>query len=129
MCAHAVRVALKGIKGVENVEVSLNKGLATITLSDGNAVTMKQLRDAITKNGFTTKSSDVRVSGQLLEKSGPLILRIIGSDEEFSLVRNGTETVDRTLIGKNVTVEGTLPEVASGNAMPQLRFRSIRENK
>jgi len=124
-----VRVALKAVKGVETVDVSLNKGLATITLSGGNAATMKQLRDAITKNGFTTKSSNISVSGQLLEENGMPVLRTSGSNEEFTLAPIGTETLDRTLIGKNVTAEGTVPEGASGNAMPQLRFRSITESK
>jgi len=129
VCAHAVRVALKAVKGVETVEVSLNKGLATIRLGDGNVVTTKQLRDAITKNGFTTKNSNVIVLGQLLEKNGTPVLRASGSNEEFSLAPSGSEALDRTLIGKNVTVEGILPEAASGDAMPALRFRSVAESK
>jgi copper chaperone CopZ len=123
-----VRVALKGIKGVEAVDVSLNKGLATVTLQDGNAVTMKQLRDAIGKNGFTTKSSNVVGTGQLLEHAG-LVLRASGSNEEFSLVPDGAVAIDRALIGKSVTVEGTVLEVASGSSASQLRVRSMVEKK
>ena len=33
-CAHVVDVALKKVAGVESVEVSLNKGLATVKLKD-----------------------------------------------------------------------------------------------
>jgi len=42
---------------------SLNQGLATVTLKIGNTVTMEQLQRAITKNGFTTKQSNVVVTG------------------------------------------------------------------
>ena len=36
-CAHVVDVALKKVAGVESVEVSLNKGLATVKLKPGRA--------------------------------------------------------------------------------------------
>jgi copper chaperone CopZ len=128
VCAHAVRVALKGINGVETVDVSLNKGLATVTLKDGNTVTMKQMRDAIGKNGFSTKSSIIVVSGQILEKNGESVLRVSGSNEEFNLSSDGV-AADKALIGKPVTVEGTVPEVVSGSSAAQLRARSIVERK
>jgi hypothetical protein len=121
-------VALKGINGVDTVDVSLNKGLATVALKDGNTVTMKQLRDAIGKNGFTTKSSNIMVSGQLLEHAG-LVLRASGSNEEFSLVPDGAATIDRALIGKSVRIEGTVPEIASSSSASQLRVRSMAEKK
>ena len=69
MCAHAVRVALKSVSGVDSVVVSLNKGSATVTLNPGNTVTIEQLQHAITKNGFTTKQSTVEVTGTLLTQS------------------------------------------------------------
>ena len=34
-CAHVVDVALRKVAGVESVEVSLNKGLATVKLKPG----------------------------------------------------------------------------------------------
>jgi len=42
-CAHVVNVALKKVAGVESVEVSLNKGVATVKLKAGNEVTVSQL--------------------------------------------------------------------------------------
>ena len=46
-CAHVVNVALKKVHGVESVEVSLNKGLATVKLKPGNAVAVPQLTQRI----------------------------------------------------------------------------------
>ena len=123
-----MRVALKGVNGVDTVEVSLNKGLATVNLKDGNTVTMKQLRDAIIKNGFTTKSSNVVVSGAVRDQGG-LLLRASGSNEEFSLVPEGTATLDRSLIGKLAAIEGVVPEAASDNSPRQLLVRSMVETK
>ncbi|PYV15801.1 MAG: hypothetical protein DMG21_13940 [Acidobacteria bacterium] len=44
--AHAVSVAIKKIPGVENVNVSLNKGPASIAPAAGNTVKMEQMRKA-----------------------------------------------------------------------------------
>jgi copper chaperone CopZ len=41
--ALAVDVALKKVAGVESVEVSLKKGLATVRLKPGNTVSVAQL--------------------------------------------------------------------------------------
>jgi copper chaperone CopZ len=43
VCAHAVRVSLKAVSGVEWVEVSLERGLATVKMKPGNTTTLKQL--------------------------------------------------------------------------------------
>jgi hypothetical protein len=90
---------------------------------------MKQLREAIAKNGFTTKGSNVVVVGQLLEKSGGVVLHASGSNEEFGIVPSGPEPLDRKLLGKTARVEGTVPEISSGNSIEQLRFRSIAESQ
>lgn len=123
-----MRVALKGVKGVDSVDVSLNKGLATVTLTEGNTVTMKQLRDAIIKNGFTTKSSNVVVRGAVRDEGG-LLLRSSSSNEEFRLVPEGTATLDPSLVGKSATVEGIVPEAASNSSPGQLHVRSMVETK
>ena len=63
-----MRVALKSMNGVDTVDVSLNKGLATVNLKPGNAVTVEQLQHAITKNGFTPRQSDVVATGTLVSQ-------------------------------------------------------------
>ncbi|MCI0351973.1 MAG: heavy-metal-associated domain-containing protein [Acidobacteriales bacterium] len=124
-----MRVALKGIKGVETVDVSLNKGLATISFTEGNTVTMKQLRDAIGKNGFTTKSSNVLASGQLLERTGALGFQVSKSSEEWTLLADGNTAANKSLVGKGVTLEGTVPELPTDNSPIQVRPKSIVEDR
>ncbi len=128
MCAHAVRVALKGVNGVGSVDVSLNKGLATVTLKPGNTVTIEQLQHAITKNGFTTKQSTVVVTGTLLSDDHKETLRVSGSNELFDLVpenqQANTSNMKR-LSGRTVTVEGIIPETSKGKKPDTIDFRTI----
>jgi mercuric ion binding protein len=50
-CGVTVRKSLEKVKGVKQVDVSTEKGLATIVYDDSQA-TEQQLRDAINKTGF-----------------------------------------------------------------------------
>jgi hypothetical protein len=112
------------------VEVSLNKGLATVTLKDGNAVTMKQLQAAITRNGYSTKQSTVTAIGQLSLKDSRWLLRVSGSNEEFILTPDGNAKLpDASLVGKVVIVVGTMPQLASGKGETELHFQSVTEKK
>ena len=52
-CAHAIHVSMKGIQGVQTVDVNLNTGLVTIKLAPGNKAGMRQFNEAVEKNGFT----------------------------------------------------------------------------
>lgn len=108
------------------MNVSLNKGLATVTLRPGNTVTIDQLQHAVTKNGFSTKQSNVVVSGTLRADNDRLTLRVSGSNEEFGLVApNQRSHAFGELSGKAVTVEGVIPEVAKGKKPETIAFRSI----
>ena len=126
MCAHAVSVSLKSVNGVGSVDVSLNQGLATVTLKPGNTVTMEQLQRAITKNGFTTKQSNIVVTGTLLSDNGKVTLRVSGSNETFALVPQNQQAQDFShLSGKAVTVEGVIPETKKGTRPDTIAVHSI----
>jgi copper chaperone CopZ len=126
VCAHAVSVSLKSVNGVNSVDVSLNQGLATVTLKPGNTVTMEQLQRAITKNGFTTKQSNVVVTGTLLSDNAKLTLRVSGSNETFALVPQNQQARDFShLNGKTVTVEGVIPEGKKGTRPDTIAVHSI----
>jgi hypothetical protein len=119
-------VAFKSINGVDSVDVSLNKGLATVTLKPGNNVTMEQLQHAITKNGFTTKQSSVVVIGTLLSDNGKLTLRVAGSNEPFVLLPQNQQTQGFSrLSGQTVTVQGVIPEGKKGTKTDTIAVRSI----
>ena len=127
MCAHAVRVSLKSVAGIESVEVSLEKGLAAVKMKPGNTVTLKQLQDAITKNGFTMKQSNAVIAGTALVSDGKTKLQVSGSNDVLQLIPDSQGVPNSgAMQGKSVVIAGTLPEAAKGKS-PELRYRSITE--
>jgi copper chaperone CopZ len=128
VCAHAVRVSMKAVPGVDTVNVSLEKGLASVTLRPGNTATLKQLQEAVAKNGFTMKKSEATIVGTMMDKQGFLELQVSGSSETLHLVpgTNGTSAA-ATLAGKLVKVTGEIPEAAKGKVPDTFKYNSITE--
>jgi len=113
-CAYAVRGALRKFSGVESVEVSLNKGLATVLLKPGNAIRPEEFWEAIRKNGFTPKETRVVVRGDV--QGGKL--RISGSNQIFPLAGAIED-------GNNLTLEGTLVPLRDLKATVPLLVRRV----
>jgi len=125
-----VRVSLKSVAGVDAVDVSLEKGLASVKMKPGNAATLKQLQEAITKNGFTMKPSPVSVAGKIVMIKGQPQLQVSFSNDLVNLIPDGSLTMNvNAMADKRVTVEGTLEEAAKGKTPETIRYRSITEEK
>ncbi len=125
-----MRVSLKSIAGVDAVDVSLEKGLASVKMKPGNAATLKQLQEAITKNGFTMKPSPVSVAGKIVMIKGQPQLQVSFSNDLVNLIPDGSLTTNvNAMADKRVTVEGTLEEAAKGKTPETIRYRSITEEK
>ena len=101
-----MRVALKGVEGVDNVDVSLNQGRATVKLKPGNHVTLAQLRAAVAKNGFANKEAAVVAVGDISADGGQLKFQVNGTAESFALSPSPAITLNP---GPSVVVEGTVP--------------------
>ncbi len=128
-----MRVSLKSVSGVDAVDVSLAKGLAAVKMKPGNTATLKQLQDAITKNGFTMKQSTASIAGTvvLMERmERKTLLKVAGSGEILELIPESPAVPNVSLmIGRDVLVEGTIPEAAKGKKPDSIRYRSITEQK
>jgi hypothetical protein len=123
-----VRVSLKSVAGVDSVDVSLEKGLAVVKMKPGNTATLKQLNEAITKNGFTMKDSTATVVGTVVEMDGKAILKVSGSNDLLKLMPQSASVTDAvSMIGKTILVAGTIPEAGKGKAPDSLRYQSITE--
>jgi copper chaperone CopZ len=108
-----VRVSLKSVDGVDAVDVSLEKGLASVKMKPGNAATSKQLQEAITKNGFTMKPSNVSVAGKIVMTNGQPQLQVSGSNDLLNLIPDNPQTTNvNAMADKQVLVGGTLNEAA-----------------
>jgi copper chaperone CopZ len=111
-CAFAVRGAFKKLSGVESVDVSLNKGLATVKLKPGNALTVEQFWDTVRQNGFTPKETSVTMRGEVVQSGGKLQLKLSNATRTYDLVADpkapkAIEEVKRHT-GKPITIEGSL---------------------
>ena len=124
-----MRVSLKSVSGVDSVEVSLEKGHASVKMKPGNTATLRQLNDAITKNGFTMKQSTATIAGKVLVTNGKTVLQVSGSNEVLELAPDSSATPLATALnGKSVLVDGTIPEAGKGKSPDSIRYRSIKED-
>ena len=128
-CAFAVRGAIKKVQGVESVDVSLNKGLATVKLKPGNSVNIEQFWELIKKNGYTPKETRVVVRGEVLAGSGKPQLKITGTDRTYDLAAhpsapNALDDVKQSA-GKTLTIEGSFMPGKDVRAASPLQVRAV----
>lgn len=126
-CAHAIHVSMKGIKGVDTVNVDLNTGLVTISLLPGNTAGMHQFEEAVEKNGFTHKDATVVVLGKLTGTATAPVLEVAGTSDHYTLAPSAQQADLTALMGRLVEVNGLLPQAAKGKVPELLRYKSITE--
>ena len=122
-----MRVSLKAVAGVDVVDVSLEKGLASVRMKPGNKATLAQLQKAITKNGFTMKQAKATVAGGIVSENGKIQLRVSGSDDVLNLVPESQVHVAPLITGKSVIVTGTIPEAQKGKSPDSIVFTAVSE--
>jgi copper chaperone CopZ len=126
-CAHAIHVSMKGIQGVDTVDVDLNTGLVSIKLSAGNTAAMHQFNEAVEKNGFTHKDAYVIVRGQLSGSANVPFLDVAGTKDRYALAPFAAATDLSALLGKTVTVDGVIPQSAKNKLSDTLRYKTVEE--
>jgi len=126
-CAHAIHVSMKGIEGVDTVDVDLNTGLVSIKLTPGNSAAMRQFNQAVEKNGFTHKDANVVVRGQLSGSAQAPFLDVIGTKDRYVLAPLTAGTDISGLMGKTVLIDGVLPQSGKGKVSDTLRYKSVTE--
>ena|SRR6478672_9907346 len=129
-CAFAVRGALKKLSGVESVDVSLNKGLASVKLKPGNVLTVEQFWQAVRQNGFTPKETNAVVRGEVVQTGAKLQLKVSGTNRVYDLIADPkrAKALDevRLLSGKTITLEGTLVPGKDVTSTVPIRVRASR---
>jgi copper chaperone CopZ len=128
-CAHAIHVSMKGIEGVNTVEVDLNTGLVAIKLTPGNSAALRQFNQAVEKNGFTHKDATVVARGRLTGTASAPFFEVTGTQDRFALVPSASGIDVTPFLGKAVVVEGTLPQAPKGKVADTLHYNIITEAK
>jgi copper chaperone CopZ len=126
-CAHAIHVSMKGIQGVNTVDVDLNTGLVTIKLTPGNSASMRQFNQAVEKNGFTHKDAEIVARGKLTGPANAPVLEVSGTQDRYALSPVTANLDIASLLGKTVTVTGALPQAPKGKLSDTLRYKTITE--
>jgi cation transport ATPase len=126
-CAHAIHVSMKGIQGVNTVDVDLNTGLVTIKLAPGNSATMRQFNEAVEKNGFTHKDATISAKGKLTGTASAPFLEVAGTQDRYALSPSATGADIASLLGKTVAIAGVLPQAPKGKVSDTLRYNTITE--
>ena len=131
-----MRVVVRKLEGVRDVNVSLKSGVATIHFLPSNRVRVAQIRQAVRSNGFTPRAADVRVSGSLAQRGDSLVLAVGGSGDAFVLrdapgAPGQVASLRGHQLGTRVTLNGTLPEAPgkSTDAPATLFVRSAALSK
>ena len=121
-------VSLKAVSGVDSVQVNLEKGLAAVKMNPGNSTTLKQLREAVAKNGFTMKQSDATIAGTLVLSNDKTQLKISGSGDTLALTPGSKAATSVNLTdGQPVIVTGTISEPSKGKSPDVIVYRSVVE--
>ena len=125
-------VGIKKIPGVESVEVSLNQGLATVLLKEGNTVRLEQLQDVVKRSGFTPKDAKVSARGEVIFSGGKLTFKLLGVDRMYDVhIGSGAETTSGDVEkqkGKVLIIEGVIPAPESSKATvpPVIQLHAFR---
>jgi cation transport ATPase len=126
-CAHAIHVSMKGIQGVDTVDVDLNTGLVAIKLAPGNSASMRQFNQAVEKNGFTHKDANIVAKGKLSGTPTAPFLEVAGTSDRYALSPAARTADIAALVGKTVTVTGVVPQAPKGKLADTLRYNTIAE--
>ena len=126
-CAHAIHVSMKGIQGVNTVDVDLNTGLVTVKLTAGSSASMHQFNEAVEKIGFTHKDANIVARGKVTGAAAAPFFEVAGTQDRFALKAAGASSDLAMLLGKTVTIAGTLPQVVKGKVPDTLRYTTIAE--
>jgi hypothetical protein len=128
-CAHIVDVALKKVPGVDTVDVSLNKGLATVKLKPGNTVSVLQFWELLYQKGYTPKTTAVSVRGELAGGPGRLQLKVSGTKDVLNLApdpkKAGAYNDATKRVGKSVVIQGVMVPGKNLKALVPLQITQV----
>lgn len=121
---------MEKLPGVESAKVSLNEGRAVIQLRPGNTVTMAQIRQGVTRNGFTPQQAAVSGEAEVMAKGDKLQLRISGTNDVYELAGtphgDGVLQLLRTSVGQRVVIEGVVPAPKDDRIAPAIQVNSVK---
>jgi copper chaperone CopZ len=84
-CAYGLEKRIQKMDGIQSVSVSLNDGLLTADLKQGNTLRLEGIRKAIEESGFKAKEATITVAGKITKNDSETYVLETGSGERFLL--------------------------------------------
>ncbi len=113
-CAESLEPRLRRIRGVETVELDLERSLVRLTLEPGNRARIAPLRLRVTQDGTKILDMSVTVQGVVLEQNGEWLLSVSGPNEALALETSAAVQLDA---GPTYRLAGEIVEVEGGALM------------
>lgn len=124
-----MRVALEKVDGIETVSVTLKRGVAHITLKEGNTVRLADLRRIIKEAGYPSREATVVVVGTVRGERSKLTLAVSGTKEVFDLsAGDGRSIADvERRVDRPVEVTGTIPAPDPKSVRERIQVQSVSD--
>lgn len=110
-CAESLEPRLKRIRGVESVELDLDKSRIKLKLEPGNKTRIGPLRLRVTQDGTKIVEMTAIVQGVAAEKDGAWTLTVTGPNETLALAPGDGVRLET---GQAYRVRGAVREAADG---------------
>ena len=121
-CAHVVNVALTKVAGVDSVEVSLTRALATVKLKPENNVSLAQMVRLGREKGYTIPTVSIAASGLPAKSADRWVLKVPSSGERIELVKDPQNPSAYAALARytsqTVTLRGKMTLARNGRLAP-----------
>ncbi len=87
-CAYGLEKKLKGLKGVEKLEILVDEGTAKVTARKKETLSVEGIEKAVRDGGYTPREISLTVTGRLSEKKGLTVVTIPDSGDLFLVESN-----------------------------------------
>jgi copper chaperone CopZ len=110
-CAYGLEKKLKDIKGVGDIEINVDKGIAILQNKQGESIELERIESTVEDAGFTPRKLTASVTGKISRSAGSELLVVSDAKDQFILQENEQLKKLRSVVEnseKVVRVRGTI---------------------
>jgi copper chaperone CopZ len=98
-CSESLAGSFKRLRGVEKVDVSMEKGSVLLDLAKSNRISVEQVWDAIKRVGFTPGETVVAVHGAIKKDAGKSMIEVTDLGRTYEIDGDVAESADTSVEG------------------------------
>ncbi len=110
-CAYGLEKKLKDIKGVGDIKINVDKGVAMLENKQGESIELERIESTVEDAGFTPRELTASATGKISQSAGSELLVVSDSKDQFILQENEQLKKLRSVVkgsGKLVRVSGSI---------------------